>query len=80
MAIASLCKAFHPQYTIVFMERQGGISTGGIFPSRYKAVSAYEDNGGYVGAVVGRYANRIAEGEYFHPAGANHAPEVWRVM
>lgn len=26
----------------------------------YKAVSAYEDNGGYVGAVVGRYANRIA--------------------
>ncbi len=26
----------------------------------YDAVSAYEDNGGYVGAVVGRYANRIA--------------------
>ena len=26
----------------------------------YEAVSAYEDNGGYVGAVVGRYANRIA--------------------
>lgn len=26
----------------------------------YDGLSAYEDNGGYVGAVVGRYANRIA--------------------
>ena len=26
----------------------------------YDAVEAYETNGGYVGAVVGRYANRIA--------------------
>lgn len=26
----------------------------------YDSVSAYEENGGYVGAVVGRYANRIA--------------------
>lgn len=26
----------------------------------YDSVSAYENNGGYVGAVVGRYANRIA--------------------
>lgn len=26
----------------------------------YDSVAAYEDNGGYVGAVVGRYANRVA--------------------
>ena len=26
----------------------------------YDSVSGYEDNGGYLGAVIGRYANRIA--------------------
>ncbi len=30
----------------------------------YNTVSAYETNGGYVGALVGRYANRIANASY----------------
>lgn len=46
----------------------------------YDAVAGYEENGGYVGAVVGRYANRIADaaclidGERF-PLEANEGPK-----